>query len=96
MKKVLRDGLALSDIVALNDAGQLDSLLSPITCGTCGWCRARSMVRDVSGSLGFLCQACFSMGIEIMRAAVVDDRNTCSALIKKLDSCKTVSDEVIH
>jgi hypothetical protein len=90
----LRDsGLALSDIVALNDAGQLDPLLPPITTGTCGWCREHGLVRDLGG---FLCQTCISMAFELIRATIADDAGSYAALVKKIDSRKRITSETIH
>jgi hypothetical protein len=86
-------GLELSDIVALNDAGQLDPLLPPITTGTCGWCREHGLVRDLNG---FLCQTCISIAFELIRAAVEDDADAYAVLIRKIDSRKRITDEIIH
>jgi hypothetical protein len=91
----LREGscLELSDIVALNDAGQLDPLLPPITTGTCGWCREHGLVRDLGG---FLCQTCISMAFELIRATVADDADAYAVLVKKIDSRKRITRETIH
>jgi hypothetical protein len=86
-------GLALSDIVALNDAGQLDPLLPPITTGTCGWCREHGLVRDLGG---FLCQTCISMAFELIRATVADDADAYAAQVQKIDSRKRITAETIH
>ena len=86
-------GLELSDIVALNDAGQLDPLLPPITTGTCGWCLEHGLVRDLGG---FLCQTCISMAFELIRAAVADDANAYAVLEKKIDFRKRIAGETVH
>jgi len=86
-------GLELSDIVALNDTGQLEALLPPITAGTCGWCREHGLVRDLGG---FLCQTCISMAFELIRATVADDPGSYAALVKKIDSRKRITAETIH
>jgi hypothetical protein len=86
-------GLELSDIVALNDAGQLDPLLPPITTGTCGWCREHGLVRDLNG---FLCQTCISMAFELIRATVAGDADSYAVLVKKIDSRKRITGETIH
>jgi hypothetical protein len=86
-------GLILSDIVALNDAGQLDPLLPPITTGTCGWCREHGLVRDLNG---FLCKTCISITFELIRAAVADDANAYAVLEKKIDFRKRIAGETVH
>jgi hypothetical protein len=83
----LRDaGLTLSGIVALYDAGNIDALLPPIADGTCGWCREHGLIRNI-GEL--VCQECFPITMEMLRAINSDNTETYAVLVKKLDSRHT-------
>ena len=88
----LRDGgLTLSGVVALYDAGNLDALLPPITDGTCGWCREYGLIRNI-GDL--VCQECFSIAMEIIRAIYADDTETYAVWERKINSRH--ASETIH
>jgi hypothetical protein len=83
----LRDcGLTLSDIVALYDTDELDARLPLLTDGTCGWYRGYGLIRNI-GDL--ICQECFSITMEMIRAIVTGDTETYAVWERKVNSRHT-------
>src|SRR5260370_33922452 len=86
VQSLLLRNLPLARLVALVDSGELDKFLPPIEPGDCDWCHSHGPTMALPDLLvKGVCQDCFSIGLEAIRAAAAGDTQAYSAMEKELN-----------